>query len=455
MTLRSWGKALILVLAVSIAYGSSFAGVFQFDDYKMIVNYARAHSIASWLFYFSHHIRPLLKLSYTFNWVSGSGLFGFHLVNLAIHIINIILVYFLSLKFLFSTGHKSLVNAAFLAALLFGLHPIQTEAVTYICGRSVSLMSMFYLGSILAYIKGTDTGKRVFTYILSPLLFILAVLTRETALTLPLALLLWDICCREEEGGAGIVFRRQALHWGLLILISGAVLLHYKYEQLLSFSYGLRGIGENLFSQFNGLGYLLSRLVMINRLNIDPDIPAFSSWTIPVIVKAVLLAALLIISLLTFKTRRWVSFGILWFFLHLIPTNSIIPRLDIANERHMYLPAFGLFLVIAVFMEKARIAFYERRRLFHNAILALFITLGYFTWARNNDYRSEVALWKATVLQSPEKARCYNNLGFAFELEGRYQEAKDAYGHASALDPDFILARNNLLKMEAVLEGNK
>jgi tetratricopeptide (TPR) repeat protein len=238
-------------------------------------------------------------------------------------------------------------------------------------------------------------------------------------------------------------------------LIAGAVLLHYRYEQLLSFSYGLRGVGENVFSQFNGLGYLLSRLIMINGLNIDPDIPAFSSWTIPVIVKAVLLGALLIISLLAFKTMRWVSFGILWLFLHLIPTNSIIPRLDIANERHMYLPAFGLFIVIAVLMEKARIAFYERRHLFHAGILALLITLGYFTWARNNDYRSEVTLWKATVLQSPEKARCYNNLGFAYELEGRYQEAKDAYGRAAELDPDFKLAKNNLRKMEAILEGKK
>jgi hypothetical protein len=455
MTLRSWGKALILVLAVSIAYVNSFAGVFQFDDYKMIVNYARAHSIASWLYYFSHHIRPLLKLSYTFNWISGSGLFGFHVVNLAIHIINTILVYFISLKFLSRTGHKPRVNAAFLAALMFGLHPVQTEAVTYICGRSVSLMSMFYLGSMLAYVKGGETDRRYFTYILSPLLFILAVLTRETALTLPLALLLWDICSRKDEGGSGIVFRRQAVHWGLLILISGAVMLHYRYEQLLSFSYGLRGVLENLFSQFNGLGYLLSRLVVINGLNIDPDIQAFSYWTIPVIVKAVLLAALLIISLLTFKTRRWVSFGILWFFLHLIPTNSIIPRLDIANERHMYLPAFGLFLVIAILMEKARIAFYERRHLFHASILALFIILGYFTWARNNDYRSEVALWKDTVMQSPEKARCHNNLGFAYELEGRYEEAKDEYRYASDLDSDFKLAKNNLRKMEAILEGNK
>jgi len=454
MALRSWGKVLILCLAVSIVYINSFSGVFQFDDYKMIVNYARAHSAASWLFYFSHNIRPLLKVSYTFNWVSGLGLFGFHLFNLSIHIINTILVYFISFKFLSRKEYLPCINAAFLTALLFCLHPIQTEAVTYICGRSVSLMSMFYLASMFAYTKGTETDKRFLTYILSPLFFILAVLTRETAVTLPMALLLWDIFNRETEG-LGKALKRQAVHWALLLLIIGAVALHFKYEELLSFSYGLRGIRENMLSQFNGLSYLLSRLVAVNSLNIDPDIQVFSKWTTPIVLKAVFIISLLTVSLLTFKTKRLISFGILWFFLHLIPTNSIVPRLDIANERHMYLPSWGIFLVIAMGTEKLRISFYEQRRLFNAGLLALLMVLGYFTWSRNNDYRSEVALWKDTVLKSTSKARCYNNLGFAYELERRYKDAREAYARASALDPDFKLAENNLRKMEAILKDNK
>jgi len=455
MILRSWLRVFILCLAVVVVYINSFHGVFQFDDYKMIVNYARAHSIASWLYYFSHNIRPLLKLTYAFNWISGLGLFGFHLVNLAAHVINTILIYHLSLRFLSRNGLQSPSSGAFLAALLFGLHPVQTEAVTYICGRSVSLMSMFYLGSMLAYIKGTEADRDFYTYLLSPLLFILAFLTRETALTLPPALILWNACRIKKEGKSICVFKGQAVHWGLLVLISGTVLVHYKYEQLLRFSYGLRGIGENLFSQFNGVGYLLSRLIMVNGLNIDPDIRAFSSWTVPVIIKAVLPAGMAITALITFKGRRWISFGILWFFLQLIPTNSIIPRLDIANERHMYLPSWGLFLIIAVGMEKLMTSSRERQKGFHAGIIALLIIMGYYTWSRNKDYRSEVSLWEATVLQSLGKARCYNNLGFAYELEGRYQEARNAYEQAFILDPDFVLAKNNLDKMESLMEGKE
>jgi tetratricopeptide (TPR) repeat protein len=102
-----------------------------------------------------------------------------------------------------------------------------------------------------------------------------------------------------------------------------------------------------------------------------------------------------------------------------------------------------------------RTSYYKQRHLFHVGILALLIVMGYFTWARNNIYRSEVALWEDTVLKSPNKARCYNNLGFAYELEGRYREAKEAYICASDLDPDFILAKNNLRKVESILEDNR
>jgi protein O-mannosyl-transferase len=577
MVLQSRTKVFILCFAVVVVYLTSFSGVFQFDDYRMIVNYARAHSFASWLYFFSHNIRPMLKVSYTLNWLSGSGLFGFHLFNLAVHIINTLLVYFISLHFLSGKELQPYKNAAFLAALLFGLHPVQTEAVTYICGRSVSLMTMFYLAGMLAYIAGTENNKGLTAYFLSPVFFILAVLTRETALTLPAALLLWDLFRRREDG-FGKILRRQGVHWVIFIIILGAVILNVKYEQLLNFSYELRGVRDNLFSQFNGLGYLLSRLVAVNGLNIDPDISAFTGWTPVLIVKAALILSMLAVAVVSPKNKRWLSFGILWFFLHLIPTNSIIPRLDIANERHMYLPVWGLFLIFAVGIEKLRVreqrseigsqksevgdqkteigiqksevggqrgqgdenAKYERttaslgRRttvalgrvlsslvlsssrafpchserseesqeikeqpsrlpltsmmslsgdtrggshslevrstlspsggegggfpkipvLIHTCVILLMFVLGIFTLSRNNDYRSEVAMWEDTIRKSPNKARCYNNLGYAYELEERYKEAKTAYQNAWNLDHDYDFAKNNLTRIEKILEGN-
>ena len=454
MAFRLWGKVLILSAGVIIVYVNSFLGVLQFDDLNMIVNYARAHSFASWLSYFIHNIRPLLKTSYTFNWISGLGLFGFHLFNLAVHIINTILVYIISYKFLSREKHLPYINAAFLAALFFGLHPVQTEAVTYICGRSVSLMALFYLGSLLAYVTGTEKDSPIMIYVLSPLLFIMAFLTRETAVTLPAALLLWDLCY-QENGRAGIALRRQSVHWMLLFVILVAVLFHFKYERLLEVSFEARGIKENLLSQINALYYDLSRLVAVHDLNIDPDIPVFTSWSPAVLLKAILIISIFIVSLISIKKNRWVSFGLLWFFLQLIPTNSIVPRLDIANERHMYLPGLGIFLVISVGIEKLRTGFFEHRRLFKAGIVALLLILGYFTWSRNNDYRGQVAMWEDTVRKSPEKARCYNNLGYAYELDERYEEASKAYMKALELNPDYNFPKNNLKKIDAVLNNNK
>jgi protein O-mannosyl-transferase len=490
MHLKSWTRVLILSTAVIIVYLNSFSGVFQFDDYRMVLNYARAHSIASWLYYFSHNIRPVLKASFTLNWLWGAGLFGFHFFNLLIHIANTLLIYFISLKFLSANEYAPLRNAAFIAALLFGLHPIQTEAVTYISGRSVSLMTMFYLVSLFAYIIGTERNKKILTFILSPIFFILAVMTRETALTLPAALLLWELF-KKDKNGFFKTPRRQSVHWALFFIILGAVVLNAKYEELLNVSYDLRGFKDNLFSQFNGLGYLISRLVIVNGLNIDPDIPEFTGWTPVLIIKAALILSLLAFAIASFKNSRWVSFGIFWFFLLMLPTNSIIPRVDIANERHMYLPVWGLFLVVAIGIEKLRnrdqrsevggrkLEVRDRRpeicpalphchserseeshvpktsikpHLIHAGILLLLLALGFFTWSRNNDYRSEVALWEDTVQKSPKRARCYNNLGFAYELEGRYKEAKKAYEDAWNLDHDYEFAKNNLERIDAILK---
>jgi len=162
-------------------------------------------------------------------------------------------------------------------------------------------------------------------------LFIMAVLTKEVALTLPFALLIWEIINRREADFTAII-RKQAVHWALFCIMIGTFITHSNYERLLKYSFGIRGVGENLLSQIHGISYLITRLFMIHRLNIDPDLPVFSHWTLLVTIEAILLAVLIIIGMLSLKRNPWLSFGILWFFLHLIPGNSIIPRLDIANE---------------------------------------------------------------------------------------------------------------------------
>ena len=362
--------------------------------------------------------------------------------------INTLLIYFLSLQFLSKKEYTPFINAAFLTALLFGVHPIQTEAVTYISGRSISMMAMFYLGSILFYLKGVETQRHLWTHVLSPLFFLLAVLTRETAVTVPVALLLWEMA-DEEDKKLRQVLRRQAVHWILLAAILVALMTHIHYERLLEFSFTIRTIHENLLSQINGIPYLLSRLFALNGLNIDPDLPVVLNWTWVLGLKAFFLVNLFVLAFMNFRRNRWVFLGIAWFFLHLIPTNSVVPRLDIANERHLYLPVWGIFFIISISLEKLKMTFSRQKYSIDFVIITLVMIAGYFTLMRNHVYRSEVALWQDTVSKSYHKPRAHNNLGYAYELEGRYEEAKKEYIKALRLKPDYDLARDNLIRVSA------
>lgn len=439
--MKAIAVALAVALAAALAYVPSLWAVFQFDDYNVIVNYPTVHS---WEALFEHAgagVRPLLKASYTLNWTLGGG---FQLFNVLAHALNAVLLYLVGRSLFGSSA------AAFVAALLFALHPAQTEAVTYASGRSSSLMACFYLGALLAYLRGahwTVYGA------LSALLFVAALAVRETAVTLPAALLLCELCrvrtdssIPEKSNGnfSGrvpwpAVLRRQWLHWALLGAGGVFLLLNQRYFDLVAFGFGERGLAENLLTQVGGVSYLVLRLVSLHGYNIDPALPTLTHWDAVLAGQAVLLAALLAFGLASLRKRPWLAFGILWFFLQLAPTNSLVPRLDVANDRQLYLACWGLFLAICLQVERTSV-----KHAFAAASAACALFAG-SSMLRQLDYRSEIALWESSVRHAPWNARAYNNLGYAYQLAGRPEDARRAYELALRFDPDLRKARFNLL----------
>ncbi|MBI5419169.1 MAG: tetratricopeptide repeat protein [Deltaproteobacteria bacterium] len=456
MKFRPWGSPLLLVATVSLAYLNAFRGVFQFDDYNVIVDNPAVHSFAAWFSDAPRGIRPFLKFTYTLNRTCGLGLFGFHLFNVGVHAANTVLVYSLSRRFAGQDGDprpgRFAGTAPLVAALLFALHPVQTEAVTYVSGRSMSLMAFFYLGSLLAYDHGARTSRRLWLQLVSPGLFLLAILTKEVAVTLPPALALWEMSRREGMEPWTVIARRQAPHWILLACAMATIAVHPGYRDLLVFGFGARGLWDNLLSQVNGVAYLLSRLVWVHRLNIDPDLPALTVWTPLLAVQAVLLLSLLVLGMSALRNAPRLGFGLLWFFLHLLPTNSVVPRLDIANERHLYLAVWGIFLAVGAGAEKLRSAKSSAWRWVRIGMISGMIVLGCFTLMRNDVYRSEAALWEDTAKYSPGKPRVHNNLGYAYQLAGYPEKAVLSYREALRLRPDFRPAQGNLA---ALLAGFK
>ncbi len=434
--------AVLLLLALA-AYGNSFHAAFQFDDYNVIVNNPDVHSLAAW-WQHAIGIRPLLKLSYTLNWISGLGVSGYHAVNFILHGANAALVYLLLRRFPAANARQAR-DAAFIAALLFAVLPVQSEAVTYISGRSVSLMALFYLAALLAYAHGRERNNSPWRTVVSPLLFLAALLVKEVAVTLPLALLLWE---KAHGTPARLALRRAVPHWLMLAMAAVLLVSLRDYAGLFAYSSSLRSSGDNLLTQIHAVTYLLTRLFALWGHNIDPDLPLFNQWEALLLAEMALLGGFLALGFARLKRRPWLGFGILWLALHLLPTNSLLPRLDIANERQLYLGSIGMGLIAAnLFLHLAESRPAWRHRL-NGALAGWLLLLVAATLARNHDYRSEVALWERTVRQSPAKARPWNNLGYAHALAGDPARARQAYQQAIGLKPDYDRARQNLAALK-------
>jgi tetratricopeptide (TPR) repeat protein len=444
---RDVTRLAILLLCALAAYGNSFQGAFQFDDYNVIVDEAKVHSLAAW---WQHvlGIRPLLKLSYTLNWVSGLGVFGYHLVNFLIHAGNTLLVYLL-LKRLPAVHAEAAGQTAFMAALLFAVLPVQSEAVTYISGRSVSLMTLFYLAALLAYEQDRTKPGSMLRLLVSPLLFLAALLVKEVAVTLPLALLLWE---KVHAASLRQALERALPHW---LLLAAALLLFVAlrdYASLFAYGLSLRSSGDNLLTQIHAVSYLLTRLFALWGNNIDPDLPLFNHWQPLLLAELALLGTLLGGGFTQLKRRPWLGFGILWLALHLLPTNSLLPRLDAANERQLYLGSIGACVIAANLFYCLAEVRPSWRHWLNGALAGWLLLLVAATLARNHDYRSEISLWAQTVSQSPAKARPWNNLGYAYALAGDYPRAQHAYLQALRLKPDYERARQNLAALQKRLD---
>jgi tetratricopeptide (TPR) repeat protein len=307
-------------------------------------------------------------------------------------------------------------------------------------------MALFSLGSILAYLRGRDRGSRLLLYVASPSLFLLAALSKEVAITLPFALALVETA-RGDGKGWKSALGAQAVHWALLFALALAFLAHSGYGRLLEACFDIRNAASNLFTQIHGVTYLLSRLLLPRALNIDPDLPVYPGWTPSLLPEALLLLLLLSAGVYALRKRALAGLGILWFFLHVAPTNSFVPRYDVANDRQLYLASWGLFLALASGADLLR-GRGGGRWVAAGAAIAVAL-LGGITVSRNEVYRSEIALWEDTARKSPGKARAHNNLGYAYERAGRFTEAREAYLRALAIDPGHARARGNLDGLDA------
>ncbi|MDE2232286.1 MAG: tetratricopeptide repeat protein [Candidatus Omnitrophica bacterium] len=436
-----------IVCLGALVYANTFHSSFHFDDQVYIVNNPFIRSLSAllghWQFYPTRFFVFLsLAANYHFN---GLHVFGYHVFNLSVHLICAGLVWWLVLLTLATPAmkddpisrHARLV--AMFCALVFVTHPLQTEAVTYIWQRATSMAALFYLVSLCFYVKsrsspaGGEAG--MFFYILSLLSAVIAMFTKENAVTLPLMVLLYEFCFWGPQKS----LNTKSLVFLMTILIIPLTLLLARSPQLQAIrkfteSPGGTSPWEYLFTQFRVIVTYIRLLILPLRQNIDYDYSISKSFFEgPVLISFLFLAGALYGAGRLFTKYRLLSFAVLWFFLSLSLESSVLPLKNIIFEHRLYLPLVGysIFLVGGAYYLLGK-----NNMKAMAAVLAVIVAFNaVLTYQRNKVWKDELTLWGDAVAKSPHRARAYNNLGFAYLKQGQPAQAIADYNQALRIDP--------------------
>lgn len=448
-TLLLYATLCAIPLAV---YAGAFQGDFHYDDALTIVGNVHLASWHAFAGHLDHMVRPILYATFLLDrWLYGPDPAGYHLINVLLHLGSGSLLYHILTRAL--PGERTPIP--FWTALLFLIHPIATETVTYISGRASGLMSFFYLIALALYVEMLrQTPERRWRYLSGAVIsFVLALGSKETAVTLPVVLLLWDWLIRSKRGSdlRTALVRTHLPFWIVVLAAAAWAFGHARYTALAQYSFTIRPFWDHLLSELHATAYALLLPFTPWKQNFDHDLPEFHSlfqWPLPL--DLALILGLAVLALVSIRRHPLAAFGIAWFFIHLLPTN-VIPRNDLLSERNLYLPSIGLVLAIVTL---GPILVRHLMRACHRSTLArvssvgvtvsLAFSLGLFTIQRNELYRARLLLWSDAVAKSPNKARPHNNLGYAYALRGEWDRAIDEFRTAARLDPDFILAQQNL-----------
>ncbi len=450
----------VIIAAILAAYLDSFAGAFVFDDrYVILDNPTLRHPLASWKEILTT-TRPLATLTLAANYVlGGTDVRGYHAVNLAIHLAAALAFFGLVRRTLLLPAFQARYERAapwlaLAAALLWGLHPLDTQAVTYIVQRSEALMGLFYFLTLYGLVRGATAvpGRESRWYAAAVLACALGMGSKEVMVTAPVTALLYDRVFLAPSWSE--VFRRRGKLYAALagtwILLWGSILSAF-------------GLGP---SQSGGAGFGLERVSAREYALSQPGVILhylrLAFWPLPLCLDygwpvartagAVILpglAVLAILGLTLAALRRRPALGFLGtaFFLILAPTSSILPILDLAVEHRMYLPLAPL--VVAVVMCGHSILRHVpgppmRFGIAATAVAAAVVALGTATWRRNQDYRDELGLWTDITAKRPANPRAHMARGVGLGERDRLTEAVREYQEAIRLKPDYVEAYNNL-----------
>ncbi len=473
------GLILVLFLVVGFTvYANSFNNGFFWDDDDLITNNVFVQRFDIVKFFTKNEIagvgqvsnywRPLLLVSFAIDYkLWGLHPIGFHLTNTLLHVSNAWLL-FLIFGFLISSrlNRREGWVLSFLAALLFLIHPLQTEAVTYVSGRGDPLSTLFSLLSIGAYIVFREKNK-VWSYVLAIVFLIAGLLMKEQVVFLPLLFVLLEFVFYREDN-----IKKSALSWLRSLWPFFAVSVIYVILRLTIFNFNdlLSGVDGQVgdYSQANVWQRVLTfSSVMLSyfKLLFIPTglhmarevetVKSVLSW--PVGIFLFLVIGLSCLSFKLWKKEKLIAFGLLWFAVILLPRTNIIAINRPMYEHWLYLPMFGFWLAVlsifCLFHESLRsIKAKNVFKVFCIVIFSFFIFLfSSLTVLRNIDWRDPITFYEKNLSYTPNNYIQLNNLAMAYADVGRNSDAIETYRKSLAIADIYPQVHHNLANSLAAI----
>ena len=460
---------LLLLIVVTLTYSNHFN--IAFDDYNQIVDNSHVRDLKNIPSFFkdattsstlvTHQTyRPVSMTSFAVDYYMGKGLnpFYFHLSTFIWFLIQLILMFFLFRKILLKISPNKWADyIALFAVALYGLHPAIAETLNYIYQRCDSLSTLFVVAGFYIYIAYPEKRK-LFLYLIP---IGIGILAKEPA-TMFAPILFFYVLLFESKNSlfeifskkGGIVLKKAFLQTLPAFIVCGLLGFFVLKMQNSAFEPGgISRLNYLITQPWVFFHYLASFFIPAN-LSADTDLPTFTNLFDERIYAGLAFVFLLII--IAFKTSkkeetRPISFGILWFFISLAPTSSIIPLSEVTNDHRMFFPFVGLSLSVAwsigIFIINRQTAINSTPFYKYGLIVLGIITLSASaigTRQRNKVWSSEESLWYDVTIKSPQNGRGLMNYGLTQMKIGNYNIALDYFNRALIYNPYYSTLFVNL-----------
>ena len=372
--------------------------------------------------------RPLQMFTYMIDYsIWGLNVLGYHITNTLLHILVALLIYWL----IYILYNNRLLS--FFTSIIFVVHPVNTEAVSYISGRGDPLSASFILLCIIFYIKYLHS-ESIGLYLSILLSCILAILSKENALILPILLLLYHYAFKKRI--------KLKLFLPTLSIIFIYILL--RVTSLTSFYYGLDALLHRVPGFFVAITQYSRILLFPINLHMEYGNKIFGFTEPKALFGLLIFLSLLIYAFTKRNSYKMFFFSVYWFFIAVLPTSSIYPVTAFYMAEHwLYLPSIGFFLILAnglsLLYKTPRTRFVAAGLL----VCSLF-SYSYLTIRQNNYWREEISFYERTLKYAPFSANVYNDLGSAYLNRGNIEKAIDQFQKAIENDSNFAIAHFNL-----------